>query len=67
MCLVPVSRSVLVLSKPSDVIDLVPSHLVFVADDFGYICLDKGKRELVNVVEIPKHNAETSHVQRPKQ
>ena len=38
-----------------------------VADDFGYVCLDKGKRELVNVVEIPKHNVETSHAQRPKQ
>ena len=22
-----------------------------VADDFGYVCLDKGKRELVNVVD----------------
>ena len=22
-----------------------------VADDFGYICLDKGKRKLVNVVD----------------
>ena len=38
-----------------------------VADDFGYVCLDKGKRELVNVVEDSKHNAETSHAQRPKQ
>ena len=37
-----------------------------VADDFGYIGLDKG-RELVNVVEVSKHNAETSHAQRPKQ
>ena len=27
-CLVLVSRSVLVLSQPSDIIDLVPSHLV---------------------------------------
>ena len=33
-----------------------------VADDFSYICLDKGKRELVNVFEVSKHNAETSHV-----
>ena len=40
---------------------------LFVADDFGYVCLDKGKRELVNVVEDSKHNAETSHAQRPKQ
>ena len=40
---------------------------VGVADDFGYICLDKGKRELVNVVEVSKHNAETSHAQRLKQ
>ena len=38
-----------------------------VADDFGYVCLDKGKRELVNVVDDSKHNAETSHMQRPKQ
>ena len=39
----------------------------YVADDFGYVCLDKGKRRLVNVVEGSKHNAETSHAQRPKQ
>ena len=38
-----------------------------VADDFGYGCLDKGKRESVNVVDDSKHNAETSHTQRPKQ
>ena len=38
-----------------------------VVDDFGYVCLDKGKRRLVNVVEVSKHNAETSHVQHPKQ
>ena len=38
-----------------------------VADDFGYVCLDKGKRKLVNVVEGSKHNAETSHVQHFKQ
>ena len=38
-----------------------------VADDFGYVCLDKGKRELVNVVDSSKHNAETSHAQRLKQ
>ena len=38
-----------------------------VADDFGYVCLDKGKRELVNVVDNSKHNAETSHAQRLKQ
>ena len=35
-----------------------------VADDFGYICLDKGKRKLVNVIDTSKHNAETSHAQR---
>ena len=39
----------------------------FVADDFGYVCLDKGKRELVNVVDTSKHNAETSHAQRLRQ
>ena len=38
-----------------------------VADDFGYVCLDKGKRELVNVVDTSKHNAETSHAQRLRQ
>ena len=38
-----------------------------VADDFSYVCLDKGKRELVNVVDNSKHNAETSHAQRLKQ
>ena len=38
-----------------------------VADDFGYICLDRGKRKLVNVVDGSKHNAETSHVQHFKQ
>ena len=32
-----------------------------VADDFGYVCLDKGKRKSVNVVEVSKHNTETSH------
>ena len=26
-------------------------RLHIVADDFGYVCLDKGKRELVNVVD----------------
>ena len=41
--------------------------LVDVADDFGYVCLDKGKIRLVNVVDGSKHNAETSHAQRPKQ
>ena len=41
--------------------------MVCVADDFGYVCLDKGKRELVNVVDGSKHNAETSHAQRLKQ
>ena len=40
---------------------------IFVADDFGYVCLDKGKRELVNIVEVSKHNVETSHAQCPKQ
>ena len=25
--------------------------VVLVVDDFGYICLDKGKRKLVNVVD----------------
>ena len=38
-----------------------------VADDFGYVCLDKGKRESVNVVDTSKHNAETSHAQRLRQ
>ena len=38
-----------------------------VADDFGYVCLDKGKKELVNVVDTSKHNAETSHAQRLRQ
>ena len=38
-----------------------------VVDDFGYVCLDKGKRKLVNVVEGSKHNAETSHAQHFKQ
>ena len=38
-----------------------------VADDFGYVCLDQGKRELVNVVDNSKHNAETSHAQRLRQ
>ena len=38
-----------------------------VADDFGYVCLDKGKRELVNVIDGSKHNAEKSHTQHPKQ
>ena len=38
-----------------------------VADDFGYVCLDKGNKRLVNVVDNSKHNAETSHAQRPKQ
>ena len=38
-----------------------------VVDDFGYVCLDKGKRELVNVVDNSKHNVETSHAQRLKQ
>ena len=42
------------------------SHIA-VADDFGYVCLDKGKRELVNVVDNSKHNVETSHVQSLKQ
>ena len=41
--------------------------LGIVADDFSYVCLDKGKRKLVNVVDNSKHNAETSHTQRPKQ
>ena len=41
--------------------------LAIVADDFGYVYLDKGKERLVNVVEVSKHNAETSHAQRPKQ
>ena len=40
---------------------------LIVADDFGYVCLDKGKRKLVNVVDNSKHNAETSHAQRLKQ
>ena len=40
---------------------------VFVADNFGYVCLDRGKRESVNVIDNSKHNAETSHVQRLKQ
>ena len=43
------------------------SSMSNVADDFGYICLDKGGRELVNVVDSSKHNAETSHAQRLKQ
>ena len=38
-----------------------------VADDFGYVCLDKGKRKLVNIVEGSKHNTETSHAQHFKQ
>ena len=38
-----------------------------VADDFDYVCLDKGKERLVNVVEDSKPNAETSHVQHFKQ
>ena len=38
-----------------------------VVDDFGYVCLDKGKRKLVNVIEGSKHNAETSHAQHFKQ
>ena len=42
-------------------------RLHIVADDFGYVCLDKGKRELVNVVDDSKHNAETSHAQCLKQ
>ena len=42
-------------------------HQNVVADDFGYVCLDKGKRELVNVVDNSKHNAETSHAQRLRQ
>ena len=41
--------------------------VMIVADDFGYVCLDKGKRELVNVIEDSKHNVETSHTQCPKQ
>ena len=45
----------------------VQEHKVVVADDFGYVCLDKGKRELVNVIDTSKHNAETSHAQRLKQ
>ena len=28
-----------------------PVDQVGVADDFGYVCLDKGKRKLVNVVD----------------
>ena len=47
--------------------DLQITLKVDVADDFGYVCLDKGKRELVNVVDSSKHNAETSHVQHFKQ
>ena len=27
------------------------THGLIVADDFGYVCLDKGKRELVNIVD----------------
>ena len=42
-------------------------RLSSVADDFGYVCLDKGKERLVNVVEDSKHNAETSHTQHFKQ
>ena len=42
-------------------------HKPAVADDFGYVCLDKGKRKLVNVVDNSKHNAETSHAQHLKQ
>ena len=38
-----------------------------VVDDFGYVCLDKGKRKLVNVIDGSKHNMETSHAQCPKQ
>ena len=38
-----------------------------VVDDFSYICLDKGKRKLVYVIDGSKHNAETSHMQHPKQ
>ena len=54
-------RLVLVLGR------LQESQQSNVADDFGYIGLDKGKRKLVNVVEGSKHNVETSHAQRPKQ
>ena len=43
------------------------SLAINVVDDFGYVCLDKGKRELVNIVDGSKHNAETSHTQHPKQ
>ena len=46
---------------------LIEELRLSVADDFGYVCLDKGKRELVNVVDDSKHNTETSHVQHPKQ
>ena len=28
-----------------------PVNVNSVADDFGYVCLDKGKRKLVNVVD----------------
>ena len=47
--------------------DILTEMNVNVADDFGYVCLDKGKRELVNVVDTSKHNAETSHAQRLRQ
>ena len=48
-------------------VSVVWGNETVVVDDFGYICLDKGKRELVNIVDGSKHNTETSHMQCPKQ